>query len=234
MYCKDTSIPNVTTHDWSHNVINLSAMLSHCDRIKCTIDYYEKQAQENWDKWTLDQIGESNFVVLVMSPMMAHGLCHPSHQSLPMEKALFFCDSVSALVRPPKFVPVFLNDCIPLSHNLSEWLPPRLTKDNLFHLHNFSEFVNCYKENPLEVEMWKDLAFQNYIERSLMDPLFDAIASLVHHLQGIFVWPGLSSMTFGRRFIGKVLGIGKKIIAVLLFVHSICAYGLIWSWQTFI
>ena len=207
MYCKDTSIPNVRAHDWSHTVINLSAMLSQCDRIKCTIDYYEKQVQENWDKWTLDRIGESNYVVLVMSPMMATGLCHPSHQSLPMEKALFFCDSVSALVRPPKFVPVFLNDCIPSSHILNEWLPPTLKKRGQFHLHNFSEFVNGYKDKG---ESFEDWTFHEYIKQSLMDPSFAELASLVRHFQGIFIEPGVSSMTFGRRFISKFFALNLQ------------------------
>ena len=184
LYCKDDSIPNVEADHWSQTVFNLADLLGQCGRIKCTIDYYEKQAQGNWDAWTVKRIKESNFVVLVMSPLMARGLCHPSHQSLPMEIGLFYLDSISALATSPHFVPVFLDDCIPPSRNLRDWLPPRLTMGSVLHLQNFSAFVNGYTENSGGSEEEESTRFYRYIQESLQDPRFASVTSLIRHLRG--------------------------------------------------
>ena len=189
LYCKDTSIPNIKSDDWSHTVFCLADLLSHCGRIKCTIDYYEKQAQGNWGVWTEERIKESNFVVLVMSPLMAHGLRHPSHQNLPMERGLFFLDSVSALISAPQFVPVFLNDCLPPSLDLNDWLPPKPTMGSMFHLHNFFELVNGYTEYSSEPGEEEDAKFYRYIQASLPNPRFATMASLVRHLRGAYDSP---------------------------------------------
>ena len=189
LYCKDTSIPNIKSEDWFQTVFSLADLLSHCGHFKCTIDYYETQARRNWDAWTVERIKECNFVVLVMSPLMARGLCHPSSQSLSMERGLFFLDSVSALISAPHFVPVFLDDCLPPSLDLNDWLPPKLTMGSMFHLHNFFEFVNGYTGYSSEPGEEEDARFYRYIQASLLNPRFATMASLIHHLRGAYDSP---------------------------------------------
>ena len=101
-----------------------------------------------------------------------------------MERGLFYSDTVSALVSAPHFVPVFLNDCIPQSHNLRDWLPPNLTLGSVFHLDNFSEFVNGYTENSSGSEEEESTRFYRYIQGSLLDSQFAKMTNLIRHLRG--------------------------------------------------
>ena len=182
LYCKDTTIPNISADQWFESILQLADLLNRCGRIKCSMDSYVQQPQTNWNRWTMDQINESNFVVLVMSPMLSSGLYSSEHRDLAMENGRFYCDSIANMVQAPLFVPVFLNGCEP-EGNLRDWLLPSLAMGSSFKLHNFADFVRG-SDSGMDDDSQSDEAFHRYIEQTLAEPRFRSMASLISHLRG--------------------------------------------------
>ena len=132
LYCKDRHLPQT----FSDEVLDLADILSHCGGFTCTVDHYVDVHPANWDLWTQQRIEESQYVLFVCSPTLAHHLRDPGDSILVMEKGKYYVSSIVNYVKPQKFIPVFLNQYVPRSY--LDWVPSQLHASAVYGL-NISE-----------------------------------------------------------------------------------------------
>ncbi len=185
LYCKDDSIPGVSADQWAESVYHLAEFLNQSGQIRCTLDYYEANPPPpNWDKWTSDRFMESNFVILVMSPLLADGLRSGQRRSVSMAYGQFYCDTVYRFLHGSLCVAVFLNGCEPRSGDVTEWLPHSMAMARYFKLHNFADLVNGFDQESDDQAEEDNDRFHQYLQKSLYEPRFSSMVELVGHLRG--------------------------------------------------
>ena len=182
LYCKDTTIGSVTGDQFCEYAFQLAEFLSQCGGIECSIDQYECDLQCNWNFWTQTKIKESRFVALILSPLLIKELLSGAHTCLYMKVGKFFSDSIANSICAPKFVPIFLNGCEPVSGDMSEWLPPGLVMSRHFRLQNFSQFINDI--DPPEGNNLTPEEFSLRLSRGLAEPKNENLAEFVKFLLG--------------------------------------------------
>ena len=106
-----------------------------------TVDHYVDVHPPNWNVWTQQKIEESQYVLLVCSPTLAHALRDPAEHILDMEKGKYYVSSIVNYVQPQKFIPVFMSHYVP-RHYL-EWVPKQLHASAVYSL-NVSKFRTLF------------------------------------------------------------------------------------------
>lgn len=185
LYCKDTTLlasHNVSEDLFCEYALRLAQFLDQCGGIKCDIDQYERLYQHNWDIWLQTKISECVFVVLILSPVLFKELSTGTHTCVEMKNGRFFCDSIVNTVCAPKFVPVFLNGCEPLSGTVSDWLPPRLKMASCFRLQNLCQFIN--ELDPPEGNDMTPEEFSRMMSSKFAESKYEKLAEFVKFLRG--------------------------------------------------
>ena len=173
LYCKDPQLPSTFPDD----VLDLADTLNHCGGFKCSIDHYTQLHPESWNSWTQQRIEESRYVLLVLSPTLAHKIKNPAGEDvLHMEKGKYYVNGIANYIHPPKFIPVFLNDHIP--PNYTQWIPPQLLMSTAYRL-NIAEL----RATLLVTEDTPENVFHEMLRVALHEEKFKPIASLVNHLR---------------------------------------------------
>ena len=175
LYCKDQQLPPT----FCDEVLDLADTLNHLGGLKCTVDHYVDVPPPNWNIWTEQRIVESQYVLLILSPTLAHKIKNPVGEDvLHMEKGKYYVNSIVNCIHPPKFIPVFLNDHIPPAANHIQWIPSQLRMSTAYHL-NITEFratLLVPEGTPLHV-------FHEMLRVALHEEKFKVVASLVNHLR---------------------------------------------------
>ena len=109
LYCKDPP-PGKTTLQLCDEVLDLADLLNRVGGFRCECDHYHAHKPiANWSRWTEGRIKESEFVLLLCSPMMNECLTSPTHELVEMAHGKFFADAIQTYIAPGKFIPAFLN-----------------------------------------------------------------------------------------------------------------------------
>ena len=141
------------------------------------VDHYTNLHPESWNIWTQQKIEESQYVLLVLSPMLAQKIMNPVGEDvLHMEKGKYYVNGIVNYIHPPKFIPVFLNHCIPANYHL--WIPAQLRMYTAYHL-NIAE-LRAVLQVP---EGSPENVFHEMLRTALHDEKFKMVASLVSHLR---------------------------------------------------
>lgn len=196
LYCKDTLLQeshHTSGDEFCQDILELADILTLCGGLSCSVDFYEQDEQQNWNLWTQQKIQDSKHVIMVCSPqLMQHlqlrtgGEQHHQQQhqqqrnDVMMSQGLFFSDMVVNSIVAPKFVPVFLNHCVPPT-NPRAWLPPQLHAARHFKLERLRElFQTVFDENQnYSLEEQTQVLF-----RSLQEPAHREVGRLVRYLRG--------------------------------------------------
>ena len=179
LYCKDTTL--IASHDISgdqlcKDALALADFLMYCGGIDCSIDQYENESQHNWNLWTQRKIKESKHVILIVSPLLNEHLLNGKHTDVHMKNGPFYSDGITNMIYAPKFVPVFLNKCVPLSGNFADWLQFGLRMCSYFHLQGLAQFVAEMSESEED--------FFQQMTRRLAEDRYQELARLVRFLRG--------------------------------------------------
>ena len=175
LYCKDQQLPPT----FSDEVLDLADTLNHLGGLKCMVDHYIDVPPPNWNIWTEQRIVESQYVLLILSPTLAHKIKNPIGEDvLDMEKGKYYVNSIVNCIHPPKFIPIFLNNHIPRVPNHVQWIPSQLRMSTAYCL-NIAEF----RATLLVPEGTPEHVFHEMLRVALQDDRFKVVASLVHHLR---------------------------------------------------
>ena len=143
------------------------------------MDHYVDVPPPNWNIWTQQRIYESQYVLLILSPTLAHKIKNPIGEDvLEMEKGKYYVNSIVNCIHPPKFIPVFLNNHIPQIPNHIQWIPSQLQMSTAYRL-NIAEF----RATLLVPEGTPEHVFHEMLRVALQEERFKMVASLVHHLR---------------------------------------------------
>lgn len=170
LYCKDKLLQKtcgVSENVFCGDVEELARALMKYGGIKCILDIYETEHQHNWSLWTEKNIKECQYVIMVCSPLLFESLTSSGKTDVPMWNGMFFSDSVVNHITAPKFVPVFLNECMP--KDLKDWLPIQLHATRVFCLPNLRK-ISC--------------EFFQEVPPNFDDPKFHDFNSLVRSIRG--------------------------------------------------
>ena len=176
LYCKDTELMalyNKSADDFCDQVLALADILRYSG-VETVIDQY-KDHMANWDGWTQSMIAQSDHVLMVCSPQLSRSLQSQAIIVVEMGKGKFFNHSVVNSISAPKFVPIFLHDCV--AH---DWIPASLRMTSNFKL-NISELtplIDVEDETPNY-----DQLVQAKLRNALQDPRFIDIVNLVKLLR---------------------------------------------------
>ena len=175
LYCKDQQLPPT----FADEVLDLADTLSKLGGFKCMVDHYVDVPPPNWNIWTQQRIYESKYVLLILSPTLAHKIKNPVGEDvLHMEKGKYYVNSIVNCIHPPKFIPVFLNNHIPLAANHIQWIPSQLQMSTAYCL-NIAEL----RAALLVQEGTPEHVFHEMLRVALEQERFKVVASLVHHLR---------------------------------------------------
>lgn len=180
LYCKDSSLHEsygISEEEFCQAVVELADILVSSGGIECFVDFYEKNEQLNWNRWTEKKISESAYVLMVCSPQLIRHLKSEGRSDIRMYKGMFFSDTVVNTITAPKFVPVFLNNCEP--RDLKYWLPPQLHTSRQFQLRNLSELHQSI--NP---DIYNEAERRLRLIHGLKDSQHQELASLLRYLRG--------------------------------------------------
>ena len=172
LYCKD-GLPQ----EFSDEVLDLADTLSSCGGFKCEVDHYVPVPPPNWNTWTIKQIQESEYVLLVYSPILDQQIHSSQNIMLNMEKGKYYANGIINLMHPPKFIPVYLNGRLP-PNNLG-WLPPQL--------HTCTEYMLNINQLRMAIEVPEgtpEHVFSEKLTEALHEDRFRDVAKLVSHLRG--------------------------------------------------
>lgn len=164
----------ITEDDFTCYVKDLADSLVHCGGIDCIVDIYEGENPLNWDIWTTSKIAESDYVLMVCSPQLIQHFTSGQRAHVQMYKGVYFSDTVINMIEAPKFIPVFLNSCVP--EELRSWIPIQLHMSTQpFHLRYLSDFCDDIK----------DISTGNVNPAAaLQDPKHKELVKLLRHLRG--------------------------------------------------
>lgn len=179
LYCKDTDQVHVTDSDsFCRDIHKLERILSYSGGITVTIDISE-EFQQNWDRWTQEKIRESDYVIMVCSPMLIQHLnsSQGDRRDVSMYIGRFFHDTVVNTICAPKFIPIFLNECKPRS--LKEWLPAQLHMATIFELSTVREFHDNFIGGAQS-----DVVIMDNIMKGFSHPRHARLADFVRSLRG--------------------------------------------------
>ena len=141
---------------------------------------YEKGGDSgNWNKWTQDKIKESDFVLLVCSPSLYQALERAGQNTVEMVKGPFYANSVVNLIHPPKFIPVFFNNCRPQGQ-LTQWIPGsnlHSSTNYILDIDGLAQAIVVPDDSPPE-------ALHQRIGEALQMPRFETWVKLISHLRG--------------------------------------------------
>ena len=115
---------------------------------------------------------------MVCSPQFFHHLSQGGRGNVQMHKGMFFSDTVVNSIIAPKFVPVFLNDCIP--RQPKEWLPPQLHAARHFWLGNLRELFQ-----DIQAQEYTELERNQVLAQKLTDPKHKEMANLLRYLREV-------------------------------------------------
>ena len=174
LYCKDPQLPPT----FSNDVLDLADTLNLCGGFKCIVDHYTNLHPESWNIWTQQKIEESQYVLLVLSPMLAQKIKNPVGEDvLHMEKGKYYVNGIVNYIHPPKFIPVFLNGYIPADYH--QWIPSQLQMYTVYHL-NIAELRTVLLRVP---EGSPENVLHETLRIALSDEKFNVVAKLVIHLR---------------------------------------------------
>ena len=137
LYCKDTELQTshgITAEKFCRDVIKLADILTWCGGINCSMDAFEIEHKSNWNQWTVKKIQEATHVIMVCSPQLMEHFSFDGKNDVMMYKGMFHSRAVVNLIQAPKFIPVFLNNCVP--PDLKLWVPAQLHTSRLYCLRN--------------------------------------------------------------------------------------------------
>lgn len=158
-------------------MLELADILVYCGGFQsCSIDLYEVDEQPNWNIWTQKKIEESTYVVMVCSPQFIRMLSQRERRDVRMHKGMFFSDTVVNSIVAPKFVPVFLNHCIPV--HPKDWMPPQLHAARYFWLRYLRELLR-----DVQAQDYSDVERNQILFQKLRDPKHGELARLVGYLR---------------------------------------------------
>lgn len=158
-------------------MLELADILVYCGGFQsCSVDLYETE-QPNWNQWTQKKIEESTNVVMVCSPQFIQHLSQRERRTVQMHNGLFFSDTVVNSIVAPKFVPVFLNHCIPAAPK--DWLPPQMHAASTFWLGNLRELFQ-----DIHAQEYTDVERNQVLSQRLTDSKHKEVARLVGYLRG--------------------------------------------------
>lgn len=181
LYCNDTMLQEqyrTTDKEFCQDVLELADTLVYCGGFQsCSADFYEIDEQQNWNVWTQRKIEESTCVVMVCSPQLMWHLSQKERSDVHMERGMFFSDTIVNTIMAPKFVPVFLNDCVP--RNPKDWLPPQLHAARKFQLRHLRELFQALHAVDYTEEERNHVLLEN-----LEKPEHKDLARLVVFLRG--------------------------------------------------
>lgn len=178
LYHKERSLQGISPEDFSQNVLDLANALNACGGLVISLDMYETASKGNWNKWTEDKIRQSQFVLLVCSPMLYQALERAGQDIVDMEKGSFFANSVINLVHPEKFIPVFFENCRP--PDLTQWIPGSnlaLTTKYVLNMEEFAQAIDVPEGSSPQ-------ALHQQIGQALGMPQFEEWVKLIAHLRG--------------------------------------------------
>ena len=73
-------------------------------------------------------------MIMICSPQLMKHFSYGGENDVHMYKGMFFSNSLVNLIKAPKFIPVFLNNCTP--PDLKLWVPAQLDTSRLYCLRN--------------------------------------------------------------------------------------------------
>ena len=182
LYCKDSLLfeqHEVSEDDFTRYIRELADSLVHCGGIDCIVDIYENNHPINWNTWTTSKIAESDYVLLICSPQLIEHFTSGQRAHVLMHKGMYFSDTVVNMIEAPKFIPVFLNSCVPAQLMIRSWIPIQLHMSTQpFHLHHLSDFYDDI------TDISTGSVDPTAISCALQDPKHRELAKLLRHLRG--------------------------------------------------
>ena len=180
LYCKDPP-PGKTTEQFCAEVLALADLINRIGGIKCECDQYYPH-KSNWSLWTEKKISESDFVLLLCSPVMGKCLKSPNHELVEMTQGKFYANSILNHIDPKKFIPVFLNNNWQYSTTSSPRLQLLPTK-----LHTVTHYELRVSELISRMGNTRGMTAEQFAEQLsnlLGEPVFRQIAVLLTYLRG--------------------------------------------------
>lgn len=156
-------------------MVELADSLYTCGGIDCVADFYETNHPQSWSVWAESNIRDCDHVIYVCSPLLISDLRSMDQRTIDMSKGNFFSNMVVHSVVAPKFVPVFLNECVP--RDLKDWLPTQLHGAKSYKLQSMRDFHKAVFDGPHELRNLE-------VGRCLGMPKFSELAALVRFLRG--------------------------------------------------
>ena len=173
LYCK-VPPPGKTTEQFCDEVLALADLLNRSGGFKCEFDGYNThKAIANWGVWTEDNVKESDFVLLLCSPMMSKYLKSPNHELVEMTVGKFYADSIPSYIDPKKFIPVFLNTSI----------QQQLVPANLQAVKHYELRVSVFISRMGDTQGMTAEQFEKQVTELLEEPVFRDIAALLAFLR---------------------------------------------------
>ncbi len=157
-------------------MLDLADSLISCGGIECIADFYEKDHPQSWSVWTENRIRDCDYVLYVCSPLLISDLRSGEHRNINMNVGMFFSNAIVHSIVAPKFVPVFLNECVP--RDPKDWLPLQLHASRQYRL-NIRDFSNSVLRSEYSLEQ-RSAA----VAGSLGLPGYRDLACLVRFLRG--------------------------------------------------
>ena len=163
--------------EFCQDILELADVLMWCGGINCSMDVFVEH-EGNWNQWTLKKIEDATYVIMVCSPQLMKHFSYGGENDVHMYKGMFYSSSVVNLIKAPKFIPVFLNNCTP--GDLKLWVPAQLHTSRLYCLRNLRELHERVDPDP-EGSTIEERA--DRLARCLHDPQNRELAELVRRLR---------------------------------------------------
>ena len=150
----------------------------------CECDqHHSHEPVANWSLWTEEKINESEFVLLLCSPMIKKCLTSPTHELVEMAHGRYYADAIYNYIAPGKFIPVFLNGDRQLE----------LVPQTLHAMTHYELNVNVLMSRMGDTRGMTQHYFERRVTELLGEPEFRDIVLLLSVLRGEPLTPRLSS-----------------------------------------